>query len=412
MKEKFRFSDFIVILDIILAVLLYEVKNSAYLILLIGIIALLISNKGKLRICILANLYVIFAVLFVSFGFISSIWAIGSVYAIKAALTTLIWLIWFILLVNIYQNRQNDFLRCFSLGVDIIAIYTVMYYGVSKLVFSALSILRIDNGFNNINTLGLLFAINILISFYNIMFNKSHKEWIQIVFMTFMVVAMSSRKAMFIVIVGCILLTYMKLKNEKAGKRLLKTFLVVIVVVIVLYCLRNTSIMLSVLERIDGVLGIFKFTGFHADGSTLLRQKYIDIGMDVFAQHKLTGIGLDNSRFYIQTITSHNTYLHNNFVELLCDVGLIGFALYYLPHLIIVVTMLRNRKSWLNIDKLIFTMEIILLMLDYGRVSYYERTTWLYMVPIFFSYMRLYKNEIVRRKVNGFQTFNSRFVDR
>lgn len=398
MKLKLRISDILIVVDVVLAFLMYEIRNNAYLILSIALIAFIINNKVKLNKKILFNPIIAFSLCFVIFGVISSKWAANSSFSIIASLTAFIWILWFIILAHIYYGRIEVLLRIYTIAIDIIAVYTISYYGVFNLINSAIFVSRINNGFNNINVLGFLFAINFLISYTDILFNKDNKKWIRAIFMLLMVLAMSSRKAIFIVIIGGGILTYLELKNEKKGKGIIKAILIIIVTAIALFVMRNTSIMQAIIERISGVLGIFKFTGFSVDGSTWLREKYIAIGMEVFSDNKILGIGLDNSRLYLQIMASHDTYLHNNFVELLCDTGLVGFCLYYLPRVIMIIVIWAKRKYWITVDGLAFSIAVILLISDYGWVSYNERATWLFMIPIFFSYSQLKDIREIRTK--------------
>lgn len=404
-KLRIRFDDLLIITDIVLAVLMYETHNNSYIILLITLVAFFISKKGKLKGKIILNPVIFFSFLFVLWGGLSSKWAENSEYALIASLSTAFLVVWFVLIFAIYENCSDRFYMVYIVAVDIVAVYTIIYYGIDSLIKSVATISRIENAFNNVNVLGMLFAISLLISYSGFLYGKSGKQvWIQILFMLFMVLSMSSRKAMILVLIGCVLLTYLKIRDEKIDQILIKIILIISVIGIALYLLRNTVIMQSVFERLSGVLGIFEFTGMQMDDSTWLRVRYIRIGMDVFYEHKFIGIGLDNSRFVLEQLTSHATYTHNNFVELLCDTGIIGFGIYYLRHIILIFVIWKNRNKWTDKDKFAFVMELLLLLMDYGMVSYGAMVTWLFTFPVFESYYRLgnYKKQVSsKQQFNG-----------
>ena len=72
---------------------------------------------------------------------------------------------------------------------------------------------------------------------------------------------------------------------------------------------------------------------------------------------------------------SHIAYSHNNFTELLCTLGIIGFVIYYSYWLILLYRLyiIKKNSSNLQIKRmslLFMSIMIMFILLDYGNVSY------------------------------------------
>ena len=105
--------------------------------------------------------------------------------------------------------------------------------------------------------------------------------------------------------------------------------------------------------------------------SDILRQVMIDIGMEGFMESPLVGYGLDSFKYYNQSITGRFYYAHNNYVELLYDLGLVGFVLYYAFILYSSVKLLQLPKIMHPYKVLGIGLILEILVFDIGGVSYY-----------------------------------------
>ena len=103
------------------------------------------------------------------------------------------------------------------------------------------------------------------------------------------------------------------------------------------------------------------------------RQQFIKLGMLYFKERPFTGYGLDTFRILPG---SYGTYSHNNYVELLYGVGIVGTCVYYFMYLDLLIRFIHRRftnANTLNIIAISFIM--ISLMIDYAMVTYYERAS-------------------------------------
>lgn len=72
------------------------------------------------------------------------------------------------------------------------------------------------------------------------------------------------------------------------------------------------------------------------------RERIYDLAYEIFLQYPIAGAGLGGYHF----ITGY-TYPHNFFLELLCETGLIGFAI---SLLILIIPLIRNKQGLLHIN--------------------------------------------------------------
>ena len=117
-----------------------------------------------------------------------------------------------------------------------------------------------------------------------------------------------------------------------------------------------------------------------ADSSSLLRQQYVNIGLSAFSENPFFGIGIGSSLVLTSQYTSHTTYLHNNFVELLACGGIVGFVLYYSMFLFLAFMIITKRHYLGKKAALLLTLLLVLLISDFGTVSYYTKETHFYFL--------------------------------
>ena len=125
----------------------------------------------------------------------------------------------------------------------------------------------------------------------------------------------------------------------------------------------------------------------------MLRQRFIGAAIDVWSDYPVLGCGIDCFRVINSSITGYDWYAHNNFVELLADVGIVGFGIYYGGYAYALVNMLkrRNRQS---ISVVFLVVLIIELIAEYAYVSYNDFVAGL-LLMLMFAYISIERKEIV-----------------
>lgn len=117
------------------------------------------------------------------------------------------------------------------------------------------------------------------------------------------------------------------------------------------------------------------FLGGSTDGSTGFRLNLIRWGLEWFSERPILGYGIGCYRYLLGS--SYNTwvgtsgvYAHNNYIELLVGIGIVGTMIYYALYIGIIGRFLKGRKNnGINI-KLAFSMIVMLAVTEYGQISY------------------------------------------
>ena len=137
--------------------------------------------------------------------------------------------------------------------------------------------------------------------------------------------------------------------------------------------------MAEIMSRFADILDMISGKGTRETNTAWLRFAYNDLGLQLFRQSPLIGIGIGNANLYTQILFGNNHYLHNNYVELLACGGLIGFFLYYSIHLYILFFLWKYRKYRDKEFDICLVLLLINLIVDYGAVSYYDKGRYLFL---------------------------------
>lgn len=358
--------------------------NSLLLLVIVFLMVLVDFSKRRTKIGkISINGFIINIFLFVVVCFLSIQIAVNKDYAIamtmslaKIALTTFV-------MYNVYKNnfdRDMFFKAIMWTGYVLMAIMFV-YYGPSTM----LDIIssegeRLSSDLINSNVLGMSIAFSTIINiFYGLNF-KFEKYSILILPSIIVIAASGSRKTLLTLIIGIIGILYLKSKQDKFSvKKILKILVFLILASVIVYIIIQSNIFNNLSSRIGEMFAGFIGKG-EVDRSTNIRMLYTQLGLEIFKAHPILGVGIDNARIFTYQISGFNHYLHNNFAELLADVGMIGFVVYYLMYLTIFIKNFILYKKGNTRAGLILVMLVLMVIMDYGRVSYYSKETYLYLM--------------------------------
>ena len=126
-------------------------------------------------------------------------------------------------------------------------------------------------------------------------------------------------------------------------KILFPTIIVTLLLMAVLYMfIKNNQVLYASIghrfeETIDSV---FNGVESSTSDSDMYRQSLIKLGWDSFLEKPFFGYGINNFRY----ISGH-MYAHNNYIEILVDLGIFGFLAYYLPILVLFGKIFFHRRQ-------------------------------------------------------------------
>lgn len=203
------------------------------------------------------------------------------------------------------------------------------------------------------------------------------------VFVLYLILMTGSRKAIILLLLPVVIFP---LLSKSKGKKMLMIPVGAAVVALGGYLIMIVPSLYDVLgSRVEDLLNIV--SGETSGGEDISRAVLIEYGIEWFLQKPLFGYGINNFR-----VLSNNTYFfagrnffaHNNYVELLVDVGLVGFLIYYSCYYYF-WKRLKGHFSENNLNKWILILIIAHLFLDIAMVSYYSFSSNLILCLCFYA---------------------------
>lgn len=225
----------------------------------------------------------------------------------------------------------------------------------------------------NENQVGFFFAIAFLVAFYYGIVEK--KVWFIPISFMFAVVSLfsGSKKAVIVILIGLFLLLLLTRKPTFAS------FSVMILIIgaeigllILSFSWQPLYVVLG--SRIETMFGLL--LGGSMDESTSIRWDMMQTGLAMFLENPLLGSGLGAfAKSYV-----YQTYSHNNYIEILVSLGLIGFIWIYGALLWV---LLKSVKVYFSAHRTNFSILSITLLLvlfadDIARVRFYSETSHLF----------------------------------
>lgn len=355
------------------------------------------SHKIPLRLTALE----VFVSLFVIFCLLSTLWAVNRTYAMSRCIGLIEMLaILFVLSIVFYEDVDVDsLLRVIMVGYYFVVGYVLIRFGIGDSLSLLLSGERIPNFILNSNVLGACSAYSLLLTLYYFT-KRERNSWIFLsVFSIIGLVVSGSRKAIVIIVIGAILYFTLINLGAKKGMAIIKIFASILSLIIVIYFLSRLSVFSGVNDRIVEMINGLIGQGV-TDSSTITRMRLKQVGFDLFRTHWLKGVGIDNPGIFGGLAFQREYYyLHDNYVELLAGVGIIGFVLYYLPFLIIAIRYIRYRDFNDKEYDICVALLFVWLIMDYGIVTYSFIGTYFFLLAFWMEsekMKRIYNQSIKR----------------
>lgn len=102
--------------------------------------------------------------------------------------------------------------------------------------------------------------------------------------------------------------------------------------------------------------------------SSYLREEYRHAAIVGWLKSPIWGHGYDSFHFYNAVVNGHDVYSHNNFTELLYNMGVVGFIVYYFEYFKIFIFGFKSKVS--SVQAITFAGMIGILLTEYGQVDY------------------------------------------
>lgn len=331
-------------------------------IIVFAISTLLLVYKKK-RIAI--SYYFIISIIFILYNYLNAKtgFSINPNTSLKM-INTLVTNFFILFIAFNYFVLRNDTKKVLSIIINATLLFSAIValrslpYIFNKRLGSALGI--------NANTLAIISGFALILAYYRYTLTKKKLDLVIIIYMLLIVLLTGSRKGLFVSILGPILLLLLQFKRRRIKYLIIGAIITSTILILIMYIPALYSI---IGFRIEAIIN-YILNDSTEEASLRTRMSFVKLGWQYFKKEPWRGIGIDTFR---HLPGSYKTYSHNNFIEILVSGGIIGFTLYYLNYLIVLLKGLYVSRKCSGLSSLCLSLVIMILFLDYGMVSYYDR---------------------------------------
>lgn len=398
---KVNYDSIIFILTTILCsfFVIFESKAGTIPIITVSLLILFFHlKKKKWKYKINFGYFHLSSFIFAFYCILTSVWAYDSSSSIKVGVAIIKMIFIISILYNYYieKNSIKELLNSIIWAGYIVTFYAYYYYGVNKIIKYLLTNQRLENGDVNINSIGIFLTFSILVSFFYFIYIHKKIVFSNIfsIFSFFIIIATASRKAVVAFFLGLFLIISLRYCKKNILLNIFKIIILTIFTFSILKILLSLEIFNGINERMEGLISLLTKKG-KIDHSGFLRQEYIKLGLRYLKENFWIGIGMDNTYLITSVIENRKTYLHNNYIEILVGGGIFAFILFYEIYLYILLKFLKYRKIKNLYTKICYIFIFLILLLQYGNVTYFYKMTYFYLF-IFFTQIEILKKNFLK----------------
>lgn len=186
------------------------------------------------------------------------------------------------------------------------------------------------------------------------------------------VMAISGGRKTIVAVMSTLVLFFLLKGNIRNFKRIIYNLIIsLLIITAAIYAILNIPFLYDYVgNRFEGLFSMLSGRGAEVSGDGM-RSKIFIMAYEGWLDSPLFGHGIDSFKEYNRNVTGHNYYAHNNYVELLYDVGLIGFVVYYWIFVYIYKQLKTLSQQFYKYKILGYGLLIEMLIFDFGGVSYY-----------------------------------------
>jgi O-antigen ligase len=175
-------------------------------------------------------------------------------------------------------------------------------------------------------------------------------------------------------VINILFLSYIFLRSNYKGKLWVILSFPVLQYIFAFFLFRSSHF-----GRMENLL-MYAQGGYTSEGSLTARTAMLETAVELWKKKPILGWGIDQFR----VVSGFEKYSHNNFAEILVNNGLLGFSVYYLIYVLIFFSAYQlYRMGQTNISFWIFLVTSLLLINDFGMVSYYSKFYWILFSTVF-----------------------------
>ncbi|WP_066633808.1 O-antigen ligase family protein [Desulfolucanica intricata] len=334
--------------------------------------------------------------MFICFCLFSVIYAVNSFYAMEALYSMLV-VLGVTYAFSIVIKKETDFIVLFwTYSLSAFLLFIILLLSGNLHLDERLG----TSLFGNANTFASRFMVAAICSMWLFLHNCNYKIRI-IIFIALLTqlyaLALSGGRKYFLIPFIFLYIIMLLRRDSKGKKHILKYTLVFGCVVILLFFLifHVPIVYDAVGHRLESLYNLVTGSGY-VDGSALARQHMIDYGFDLWLDKPILGYGINNFMGLYGADFGIYTYSHNNYIELLVNIGLFGFMLYYFYYMWLIRRLLIIKSDNLGLRNFFIAYICCLFIFEIGAVTYN-----LLIVQFFLAFSAIYISGYSNRIFSG-----------
>lgn len=249
---------------------------------------------------------------------------------------------------------------------------------------------RLLDDVTNYNNYTTIICMPCVLAFYFAIVDNQRKFYIPAIILLTILLIGGSRKNIIVTPIIALLFTFFA---GNGTEKLKKIILLILLLVAGLYLLMTVPVLEQIKKAMLGMIGGFwEDSETQVDESTLERMYLMEQGIQVWKEHPFLGVGWNNYRYY----NDAQRYAHNNYVEMLASLGIVGFLLYYAIFLRITYILCagfsqrRIRKE----DILLLGFSLNMLITEMGSITPYFKERLILMLVVFYWHSYTTKRKV------------------
>lgn len=308
-----------------------------------------------------------FFLFFVVYSGLSLLWA---KYDKNQSLSFLIMMLFFVTLsCNIFKSREDlDFLLNSNIWAGVVlSIYAPLIHGFNNYIGDMMDGMRMGAEVGGENTVGICTAMSLLFSLGCFLYKKNRWYIAAMIPLLFTCLSTGSRTALLAIIIGSGVLLFIYYYSTKRCI-ISYSFKIILIfsafLIVGYYVLKNTPAFNPVYARFDEFVQVILGNEESAEGigEGKIRTELIHAGLGAFKDNPIGGIGFQNGRYLFRGFRGKDSYsLHNNYVDILCGGGIIGFVIFYSLYLLLIVKLSKKIKHCWEAGLALGTIIIVLI---------------------------------------------------
>lgn len=332
----------------------------------------LILTAGKLyKSRINAPVLSIWYLAFIAFAELSSMWAYSPLTAALRYIKYMMLILVFCFGMVQYADTKKDVERLLDIYCCVaLTIILIELIGTPSDLWFEGYFGRYVGGENS-NTFGFILLYATIIAFYKSYIRNIKIWYIPIPLFIFGCILSSSRKALAMTFFGLLFMLFFAFKRKHHFFHFI--FALAASAAVLIFIMNNKTFYDIIGNRIQNLIDFTtNNTSVYENGSLQMREYYVEFAKLLFSRRPIIGQGFANFATLIAAETQHAAvYAHNNYWELLADLGIIGFILYYWMYFFLLIKLIVKgfRKEFSYLQLLAITMLISEFIIEWGVIS-------------------------------------------